>query len=65
MDEIKKSTGAEYIKVIKEDFAKYKYLGDKTFGQLNEEDIHFTPGVYDRIQRKGIEQPFYPDNTCR
>lgn len=44
MDEIKKSTGAEYIKVIKEDFAKYKYLGDKTFGQLNEEDIHFTPG---------------------
>ncbi len=31
----------EYLLVIKEDFKKYKLLGDKTFEQLNDKDFHF------------------------
>ena len=41
MKEIKKSEAAEYLRVIKEDFKKYKGLGDKTFLQLDEKDFHF------------------------
>ena len=31
----------EYLKAIKEDFKKYKLLGDKTFNQIDNKDLHF------------------------
>ncbi len=31
----------EYLRVINEDFKKYKMLGDKTFVQLDDKDFHF------------------------
>ena len=31
----------EYLRVIMEDFKKYKMLGNKTFSQLYENDFHF------------------------
>jgi Protein of unknown function (DUF1572) len=36
-----KTVSEEYLKVIKEDFKKYKLLGDKTFIQINDKDFHF------------------------
>jgi len=36
-----KTASEEYLKVIKEDFKKYKLLGDKTFAQIEDKDIHF------------------------
>lgn len=41
MKEILSSVSKEYLRVVKEDFKKYKSLGDKTFSQLNEEEFHF------------------------
>ena len=34
----------EYLRVIIEDFKKYKMLGDKTFTQLDDKDFHFKSG---------------------
>ncbi len=40
MKEILGPVSKEYLRVIKDDFKKYKSLGDKTFVQLKDEDFH-------------------------
>lgn len=41
MKTILNSAGSEYLRVMKELFAKYKNMGDKTFSQLDEKDFHY------------------------
>lgn len=37
--------GVEYLQTVIRRFKAYKQLGDKTFEQLSEEQIHFTPNA--------------------
>lgn len=41
MKEIKNNVLSEYLRVSKVIFERYKNLGDKTFEQLTDEDLHF------------------------
>ncbi|MHB1686482.1 MAG: DUF1572 family protein [Ignavibacteriaceae bacterium] len=43
MNNVKASVGQEYIDAIKNDFERYKTLGDKTFAQLEDKDFFFKP----------------------
>lgn len=38
---------AHYLEIIKKEFLRYKTLGDKSFEQLDEEDLHFKRGEED------------------
>jgi len=39
------SVGNEFLQSVIKRLTYYKELGDKTFGQLKEEDLHFTPNA--------------------
>ena len=41
MKEIKDNVSAEYFRVIRVIFERYKSLGDKTFGQLEDKDFYY------------------------
>jgi uncharacterized damage-inducible protein DinB len=43
MKETEKTAGAEYIRIINENFRKCKSMGDKTFDQLSDSDFHYSP----------------------